>query len=176
MIDSFSCIALSNLSTAKALFTFLGFAFGGLLIASSLSKSSSTKGDVLEGGGVSLNVTLSDSLTFLVCIGANAAFAGLITSNHVFCGSAIFYPLSGFKLTPRHIYFISLKRDAVSVVVLTVSQVYYESSLKDILAELADQLGHLSSDREFLKDTIFLDPGVTTGGGPIIALRGSTAF
>ncbi|GJY16685.1 hypothetical protein Tco_0387107 [Tanacetum coccineum] len=36
------------------------------LIASSLSKSSSTKGDVLEGGGVSSNVTLSDSLTFLV--------------------------------------------------------------------------------------------------------------
>ncbi|GJX35595.1 hypothetical protein Tco_0247152 [Tanacetum coccineum] len=38
------------------------------LIASSSYKSSSTKGDVLEGGGVSSNVTLSDSLTFLVCL------------------------------------------------------------------------------------------------------------
>ncbi|GJU96111.1 hypothetical protein Tco_1320867 [Tanacetum coccineum] len=37
-------------------------------MASSSSKSSSTKGDVLEGGGVSSNVTLSDSLTFLVRI------------------------------------------------------------------------------------------------------------
>nr|GEU78666.1 uncharacterized mitochondrial protein AtMg00810-like [Tanacetum cinerariifolium] len=35
------------------------------LIASSSSKSSSTKGDVLEGGGVSSNVTLSDSLIFM---------------------------------------------------------------------------------------------------------------
>ncbi|GJZ10156.1 retrovirus-related pol polyprotein from transposon TNT 1-94 [Tanacetum coccineum] len=46
-------------------------AIGGLdlvtLIASS-SKSSSTKGDVLEGGGVSSNVTLSDSSTFMVPI------------------------------------------------------------------------------------------------------------
>nr|GEZ58860.1 alpha/beta hydrolases superfamily protein [Tanacetum cinerariifolium] len=39
-----------------------------ILIASSSSKSSSTKGDVLKGGGVSSNVTLSDSLTFLVCL------------------------------------------------------------------------------------------------------------
>nr|GEV38922.1 RNA-directed DNA polymerase, eukaryota [Tanacetum cinerariifolium] len=31
-------------------------------------KPSSTKGDVLEGGGVSLNVTLSDSSTLLVCL------------------------------------------------------------------------------------------------------------
>nr|GEU47989.1 hypothetical protein [Tanacetum cinerariifolium] len=38
------------------------------LIASSSSKSSSTKGDVLEGGGVSSNVTLSDSSIFLVCL------------------------------------------------------------------------------------------------------------
>nr|GFB93496.1 hypothetical protein [Tanacetum cinerariifolium] len=38
------------------------------LIASSSSKSSSTKGDVLEGGGASSNFTLSDSSTFLVCL------------------------------------------------------------------------------------------------------------
>ncbi|GKG07825.1 hypothetical protein Tco_0333657, partial [Tanacetum coccineum] len=38
-------------------------------MASSSSKSSSTKGDVLEGGEVSLNVTLSDSSTFLVVFG-----------------------------------------------------------------------------------------------------------
>ncbi|GKD35474.1 hypothetical protein Tco_1250983, partial [Tanacetum coccineum] len=37
------------------------------LIASSSSKSSFTNGDVLEGGGVSSNVTLSDSSIFLVC-------------------------------------------------------------------------------------------------------------
>ncbi|GJW23281.1 putative ribonuclease H-like domain-containing protein [Tanacetum coccineum] len=42
--------------------------FSVTLIASSSSKSSSTKGGVLEGGGVSSNVTLSDSLTFLVCL------------------------------------------------------------------------------------------------------------
>ncbi|GJU59887.1 gypsy type transposase [Tanacetum coccineum] len=42
------------------------FFFSVTLIASSSSKSSSTKGDVLEGGGVSSNVTLSDSSTFLV--------------------------------------------------------------------------------------------------------------
>ncbi|GJZ86545.1 hypothetical protein Tco_0658155, partial [Tanacetum coccineum] len=36
------------------------------LIASSSSKSSSTKGDILEGGGVSSNVTLSDSSIFMV--------------------------------------------------------------------------------------------------------------
>nr|GEZ55960.1 hypothetical protein [Tanacetum cinerariifolium] len=41
------------------------FFFPITLIASSLSNSSSTKGDVLEGGGVSSNVTLSDSSTFL---------------------------------------------------------------------------------------------------------------
>nr|GEX71963.1 ribonuclease H-like domain-containing protein [Tanacetum cinerariifolium] len=35
------------------------------IIASSSSKSSSTKGDVLKGGGVSSNVTLSDSLIFM---------------------------------------------------------------------------------------------------------------
>ncbi|GJW69769.1 hypothetical protein Tco_0126686 [Tanacetum coccineum] len=40
--------------------------FSVTLHASSSSKSSSTKGDVLEGGGVSSNVTLSDSSTFLV--------------------------------------------------------------------------------------------------------------
>ncbi|GKG21603.1 hypothetical protein Tco_0384198, partial [Tanacetum coccineum] len=44
------------------------FFFSVTLIASSSSKSSSTKGDVLEGGGVSSNVTLSGSLTFLVCL------------------------------------------------------------------------------------------------------------
>ncbi|GJZ28389.1 hypothetical protein Tco_0573036 [Tanacetum coccineum] len=44
------------------------FFFSVTLIASSSSKSSSTKGDVLEGGGVSSNVTLSDSSTFLVCL------------------------------------------------------------------------------------------------------------
>ncbi|GJR43800.1 hypothetical protein Tco_1311903 [Tanacetum coccineum] len=38
-------------------------------MASSSSKSSSTKGDVLEGGGVSSNVTLSDSSIFLVKLG-----------------------------------------------------------------------------------------------------------
>nr|GEX59326.1 hypothetical protein [Tanacetum cinerariifolium] len=38
------------------------------LIAFSSSKSSSTKGDVLEGGGVSSNVMLSDSLIFMVCL------------------------------------------------------------------------------------------------------------
>ncbi|GJU08448.1 hypothetical protein Tco_1124878 [Tanacetum coccineum] len=37
-----------------------------MFIASSSSKSSSTKGDILEGGGVSSNVTLSDSLKFLL--------------------------------------------------------------------------------------------------------------
>ncbi|GJX08566.1 hypothetical protein Tco_0196498 [Tanacetum coccineum] len=36
------------------------------LIASSSSKSSSTKGDVLDGRGVSSNVTLSDSLIFML--------------------------------------------------------------------------------------------------------------
>ncbi|GJY33111.1 putative reverse transcriptase domain-containing protein [Tanacetum coccineum] len=41
------------------------FFFSVTLIASSSFKSSSTKGGVLEGGGVSSNVTLSDSLTFL---------------------------------------------------------------------------------------------------------------
>ncbi|GKA69844.1 hypothetical protein Tco_0775908 [Tanacetum coccineum] len=41
------------------------FFFSVNLIASSLSKSSSTKGDVLEGGGVSSNVTLSDSSIFM---------------------------------------------------------------------------------------------------------------
>ncbi|GJX61033.1 reverse transcriptase domain-containing protein [Tanacetum coccineum] len=41
------------------------FFFSMTLIASSSSKSSSTKGDVLEDGGVSSNVTLSDSSTFL---------------------------------------------------------------------------------------------------------------
>ncbi|GJR26779.1 putative reverse transcriptase domain-containing protein [Tanacetum coccineum] len=46
--------------------SFSRFFFSVTLIASSSSKSSSTKGDVLEGGGVSLNVTLSDSSTFLV--------------------------------------------------------------------------------------------------------------
>ncbi|GJY85318.1 reverse transcriptase domain-containing protein [Tanacetum coccineum] len=40
--------------------------FSVTLIASSSSKSSSTKGDVLEGRGVSSNVTLSDSSTFLM--------------------------------------------------------------------------------------------------------------
>ncbi|GJU93369.1 hypothetical protein Tco_1318125 [Tanacetum coccineum] len=38
------------------------------LIASCSSKSSSTKGDVLEGGGVSSNVTLSDSSIYMVCL------------------------------------------------------------------------------------------------------------
>nr|GEV93433.1 hypothetical protein [Tanacetum cinerariifolium] len=38
------------------------------VIASSLSKSSSTKGDVLEGGGVPLNVTLSDCSIFMYCM------------------------------------------------------------------------------------------------------------
>ncbi|GJX25131.1 hypothetical protein Tco_0231427 [Tanacetum coccineum] len=42
------------------------FFFSVTLIASSSSNSSSTKGGVLDGGGVSANVTLSDSLTFLV--------------------------------------------------------------------------------------------------------------
>nr|GEU62004.1 hypothetical protein [Tanacetum cinerariifolium] len=44
------------------------FFFSVALIASSLSKSSSTKVDVLKGRGVSSNVTLSDALTFLVCL------------------------------------------------------------------------------------------------------------
>ncbi|GJR31126.1 hypothetical protein Tco_1107358 [Tanacetum coccineum] len=42
------------------------FFFSVTLIASSSSKSSSTKGDVLKAGGVSSNVTLNDSSTFLV--------------------------------------------------------------------------------------------------------------
>ncbi|GJX18428.1 hypothetical protein Tco_0221105 [Tanacetum coccineum] len=46
--------------------SFSRFFFPVTLIASSSSKSSFTKGDILEGGGVSSNVTLSDSLTFLV--------------------------------------------------------------------------------------------------------------
>ncbi|GJR67723.1 hypothetical protein Tco_0013788 [Tanacetum coccineum] len=78
-----------QLSSVKASFTFLGsivdikqkkllwfwacdlrvlwlrFFFSVNLIASSSSKSSSTQGDVLEGGGVSLNVTLSGSSSFL---------------------------------------------------------------------------------------------------------------
>nr|GEU55558.1 hypothetical protein [Tanacetum cinerariifolium] len=41
------------------------FFFLVTLIASSSFKSSSTKGDVLEGGGVSSNVTLSNSLIFM---------------------------------------------------------------------------------------------------------------
>ncbi|GJR16831.1 reverse transcriptase domain-containing protein [Tanacetum coccineum] len=45
--------------------SFSMFLFLITLIASSSSKSSSTKGDFLEGGRVSSNVTLSDSLTFL---------------------------------------------------------------------------------------------------------------
>nr|GEV10394.1 integrase, catalytic region, zinc finger, CCHC-type, peptidase aspartic, catalytic [Tanacetum cinerariifolium] len=44
------------------------FFFSVTLIAFSSSKLSSTKGDALEGGGFSSNVTLSDSLTFLVCL------------------------------------------------------------------------------------------------------------
>ncbi|GJY51968.1 hypothetical protein Tco_0442815 [Tanacetum coccineum] len=46
--------------------SFSRFFFSVTLIASSSSKSSSTKGDVLKGGGVLSNVTLSDSSTFLV--------------------------------------------------------------------------------------------------------------
>nr|GEZ26497.1 copia protein [Tanacetum cinerariifolium] len=42
------------------------FFFSITLIASSLSKSSSTKGDVLEGGGVSSNVTLSTDIEIVV--------------------------------------------------------------------------------------------------------------
>nr|GEV38274.1 hypothetical protein [Tanacetum cinerariifolium] len=42
--------------------------FSVTLIASSSSKSSSTKGDVLDAGGVSSNVTLSDSSIFMVCL------------------------------------------------------------------------------------------------------------
>nr|GEZ64478.1 retrovirus-related Pol polyprotein from transposon TNT 1-94 [Tanacetum cinerariifolium] len=38
------------------------------LIASSSSKSSSTKGDVVEGEGISSNGTLSDSLIFMLCL------------------------------------------------------------------------------------------------------------
>ncbi|GJV11224.1 hypothetical protein Tco_1352765 [Tanacetum coccineum] len=49
--------------------SFSRFFFLVTLIASSSSKSSSTKGDVLEVGGVLSNVTLSDSLTFLVFSG-----------------------------------------------------------------------------------------------------------
>ncbi|GJZ99683.1 putative reverse transcriptase domain, ribonuclease H-like domain protein [Tanacetum coccineum] len=48
--------------------SFSKFFFSVTLTASSSFKSSSTKGGVLEGGGVSLNVTLSDSSTFLVCL------------------------------------------------------------------------------------------------------------
>ncbi|GJU49516.1 hypothetical protein Tco_1219071 [Tanacetum coccineum] len=48
--------------------SFSKFLFSVTLIASSSSKSSSTKGDALEGGGVSSNVTLSDSLIFVVCL------------------------------------------------------------------------------------------------------------
>ncbi|GJY46798.1 hypothetical protein Tco_0435861 [Tanacetum coccineum] len=50
----------------KINFEFLIFFFSVTLIASSSSKSSSTKGDVLEGGGVSSNVTLNDSSIFMV--------------------------------------------------------------------------------------------------------------
>nr|GEU37679.1 integrase, catalytic region, zinc finger, CCHC-type, peptidase aspartic, catalytic [Tanacetum cinerariifolium] len=41
------------------------FFFSVILIDSSSSKSSSTKGDVLDSGGISSNVTLSDSLIFM---------------------------------------------------------------------------------------------------------------
>ncbi|GKA98945.1 retrovirus-related pol polyprotein from transposon TNT 1-94 [Tanacetum coccineum] len=47
------------------LFDVIRFFFSITLIASSSSKLSSTKGDVLEGGGVSPNVTLSDSSIFM---------------------------------------------------------------------------------------------------------------
>nr|GEV05231.1 hypothetical protein [Tanacetum cinerariifolium] len=59
--------------------TFSKFFFLVVLIASSSSKSSSTNGDVLEGEGVSSNVTLSDSLIFMRVI-RNRTFANDVTS------------------------------------------------------------------------------------------------
>ncbi|GJW82676.1 retrovirus-related pol polyprotein from transposon TNT 1-94 [Tanacetum coccineum] len=61
-------LTISSISKVSSTMSFSRFFFSVTLIASSSSKSSSTNGDVLEGGGVSLNVTLSDSSTFLVCL------------------------------------------------------------------------------------------------------------
>ncbi|GJV43873.1 hypothetical protein Tco_1428409 [Tanacetum coccineum] len=69
----------------------VGFILFVTFIASSSSKSSSTKGDVLEGGGVSSNVTLSDSLTFLVVFSVqNEALASKHSKSEL---SEIFYLL-----------------------------------------------------------------------------------
>ncbi|GKA77600.1 hypothetical protein Tco_0784061 [Tanacetum coccineum] len=59
-------LTISSISKVSSTMSFSRFFFSVTLIASSSSKSSSTKGGVLEGGGVSSNVTLSDSPTFLV--------------------------------------------------------------------------------------------------------------
>ncbi|GJU05526.1 hypothetical protein Tco_1121956 [Tanacetum coccineum] len=84
-------------------------------IASSSSKSSSTKGDVLEGEGVSSNVTLSDSLIFLLsciwmrvirivpgCTFANDVTAKITTKNNI---TSIVCLVSGEELSvTRHMF------------------------------------------------------------------------
>nr|GEV86105.1 hypothetical protein [Tanacetum cinerariifolium] len=76
--------------------------FSATLIASSSSKSSSTKGDVLEGGGVPLNITLSDSSIFLNT-DDDAAFRG---KKPEFEGrkpeSEVFVSLSSSAQTKKH--------------------------------------------------------------------------
>ncbi|GJX18179.1 putative reverse transcriptase domain-containing protein [Tanacetum coccineum] len=52
-------LTISSISKVSSTMSFSRFFFSVTLIASSSSKSSSTKGDVLEGGGVSSNVTLN---------------------------------------------------------------------------------------------------------------------
>ncbi|GKB68187.1 ribonuclease H-like domain-containing protein [Tanacetum coccineum] len=58
-------LTTSSISRVSSSALFSKFFFSVVLIAYSSSKSSSTKGDVLEGGEVSSNVTLSDSSIFL---------------------------------------------------------------------------------------------------------------
>ncbi|GJR63742.1 hypothetical protein Tco_1505904 [Tanacetum coccineum] len=53
-------LTISSISKVSSAMSFSRFFFSVTLIASSSYKSSSTKGDVLEGGGVSSNVTLMD--------------------------------------------------------------------------------------------------------------------
>nr|GEV88832.1 cytochrome P450 [Tanacetum cinerariifolium] len=66
--ENIFCLGVSSSSKVSSSMSFSKFFFSVTLIASSSSKSSSTKGDVLDGGVVSSNVTLSDSLIFMVCL------------------------------------------------------------------------------------------------------------
>nr|GEX69837.1 hypothetical protein [Tanacetum cinerariifolium] len=64
-LDSLMLKILSTSNVSSSI-SFSMFFFSITLIASSSSESSYTRGDVLDGGGVSSNVTLSDSLELLL--------------------------------------------------------------------------------------------------------------